>query len=494
MRLRKYLIKYLLIYFLGFIKKKYIYILYMSIVGPTGPQGPQGERGKNGRMGLEGPTGPAGSGGGGSASLTVFNNPSAIINNTYTIPSGSSSSNIYLKDCTITTGVNRTYSSFVPGLNSTCNAFASSGTDLYVGGDFTIAGGITVNRIAKYNTVTRVWSALGTGLNGSCRAIAISGTNVYVGGEFSLAGGNSASNIAVWNGSTWSALGSGLNNVCGSLAISGTDVYVGGQFTATLDTSPITVNKIAKYNTSTNTWSPLGSGLNDECMSLLIAGTNLYVGGSFTATQDTTINLSRIAVWNITNSTWSPLSGGLDSFCRSMVFIGLNLYACGRFTNAINVSTSISANNIAKYDTSTNTWSPLGSGLTGGYDGRALAVIGTDLYVVGDFNSAGGSPANYIAKWNTSTSTWSALGNGLSSDALALAVLGTELYIGGGFTTVGNGISSNRITSYTFNYINLVFNSQIISTLYNNSAGSQVNTYLSGGTTYASVDNISFYQ
>src|SRR5262245_18731817 len=51
------------------------------------------------------------------------------------------------------------------------------------------------------------WNALGTGLNSTVNAIAVSGSDVYVGGAFTDAGGNAnADRIARWNGSTWIAL------------------------------------------------------------------------------------------------------------------------------------------------------------------------------------------------------------------------------------------------------------------------------------------------
>jgi len=82
--------------------------------------------------------------------------------------------------------------------------------------------------------VAGTWNALGTGIsNGNVLAIAISGSNVYVGGFFTDAGGNAnADYIARWNGSTWSALGSTpLNDYVGAIALSGSNVYVGGTFT-----------------------------------------------------------------------------------------------------------------------------------------------------------------------------------------------------------------------------------------------------------------------
>jgi hypothetical protein len=75
------------------------------------------------------------------------------------------------------------------------------------------------------------WSALGSGLGFTCIAIAIDASgNVYAGGNFTTAGGISANRIAKWDGSSWSALGSGLNSTVFAIAISGSDVYVGGGF------------------------------------------------------------------------------------------------------------------------------------------------------------------------------------------------------------------------------------------------------------------------
>jgi trimeric autotransporter adhesin len=117
------------------------------------------------------------------------------------------------------------------------NALAYSGGQLYAGGTFTNAGGITANRIAKWGGSS--WSALGTGIIGTSTAaavngIAVSGTNVYVTGNFTNAGGILASNVAVWNGTNWSAMGSGTASstsaVGDCIAAAGNDVYVGGRF------------------------------------------------------------------------------------------------------------------------------------------------------------------------------------------------------------------------------------------------------------------------
>jgi hypothetical protein len=68
-------------------------------------------------------------------------------------------------------------------------------------------------------------------------ALAASGSDVYVGGEFSEAGGVDAENLAKWNGSAWSAFGSGAQyGEVDAIAVNGSDVFVGGQFQM-IDTS-----------------------------------------------------------------------------------------------------------------------------------------------------------------------------------------------------------------------------------------------------------------
>ncbi len=71
--------------------------------------------------------------------------------------------------------------------------------DLYVGGDFTTAGGLSAQRIARWNRTTQSWSPLGGGLDGLVRAIGVSGDDVYAGGDFTTADGMQAAHLAGWN-------------------------------------------------------------------------------------------------------------------------------------------------------------------------------------------------------------------------------------------------------------------------------------------------------
>ena len=59
----------------------------------------------------------------------------------------------------------------------------------------------------------------------------MSGSDLYAGGTFTVAGDGPAKSIAKWDGSNWMALGSGMDYAVYALAVSGSDLYVGGAFT-----------------------------------------------------------------------------------------------------------------------------------------------------------------------------------------------------------------------------------------------------------------------
>src|SRR5262245_50517305 len=92
-----------------------------------------------------------------------------------------------------------------------------SGPALYIGGEFTSAGGVPAAGIARWDGAS--WSVVGTGVSGTVLAgtpvgvLALAvyddggGADLYAGGHFANAGGVAVSNIARWNGTSWSALG-----------------------------------------------------------------------------------------------------------------------------------------------------------------------------------------------------------------------------------------------------------------------------------------------
>ena len=77
--------------------------------------------------------------------------------------------------------------------------FISTGASLYLAGSCTVptSGGGTAHHIARADQAYQ-WSALGSGLNGRARALAVFQDLLYVGGDFSAAGGKSSPYLARW--------------------------------------------------------------------------------------------------------------------------------------------------------------------------------------------------------------------------------------------------------------------------------------------------------
>jgi hypothetical protein len=90
-----------------------------------------------------------------------------------------------------------------------CWTLSAIGTDLYIGGLFSAAGGISAGNVCKYNTITSKFSALGTGANNYVFAFGVVGIDLYIGGAFSSIGGLTTNGIIKYDtiSSTFSTVG-----------------------------------------------------------------------------------------------------------------------------------------------------------------------------------------------------------------------------------------------------------------------------------------------
>jgi len=341
-----------------------------------------------------------------------------------------------------------------PGLNGAAHTLVAfddgGGAALYAGGDFTTADGITVNRVARWDGDR--WSPLGAGIgDGAVFSLAVfddgSGAALYAAGNFTAAGGVAVNSIAKWDGRTWSPLGTGVDGAVRALAVfddgGGPALYAGGEFTAV---GGAAANYIAKWDG--NEWSPLGSGTDAPVRALLVfddgGGPALHAGGSFSTAGGLSANC--IAKWD--GNTWGPVGIGIWGTVHAMAVFddggGPALYVGGSLSTADGA-----VSNIARLGGAG--WSPLGAGTNGTV--RALAVFddgaGPALYAGGDITTAGGVAANRIAKWNGVA--WSPLDEGINGAIDALAVFddgsGAALYAGGLFSIAGD-VAARRIARW----------------------------------------------
>ncbi|HSA33201.1 MAG TPA: hypothetical protein P5077_05690, partial [bacterium] len=127
----------------------------------------------------------------------------------------------------------------IPGTDGVIEVMVQQGDYLYIGGSFSVVKNIAANNIAYLHVPSGTWSALGNGISGSVEALAVdeNGT-VYAGGQFTMAGGVTANHVAKWDGTEWSVLGTGIGEASDgypqvhALALDENgDLYLGGWFT-----------------------------------------------------------------------------------------------------------------------------------------------------------------------------------------------------------------------------------------------------------------------
>lgn len=328
-------------------------------------------------------------------------------------------------------------------------AFGNDG-ELYAGGTFAFAGSVEAMNIARLDD--NGWQALGGGLDGAfVEDIVVDGAgNVYAAGEFEeaiQADGTVAEAISIarWDGTGWSALGNGFDGPVYALALaSDGTLYAGGEFTNDSD-GQTAFAYLASWDGTT--WTQVGAGLDGPVNALAVTESGmLYAGGSFTS-AGSVANTSYLARWD--GSSWQPVSATTqlnDEVYALAISENEILSIGGAFTE---VEDGFSANYIAQWDGSV--WAPFGSQNSNGVTACCVESLiyntNGDLVVSGSFEGvrrpAGPDiQASRIASWST-TSGWKPMSLGLDAPAYAMAARGNDLYIGGDFLTAGGQPSTH---------------------------------------------------
>lgn len=261
------------------------------------------------------------------------------------------------------------WTAFDQGFNNdvlTCTVYNG---DLIIGGDFTEANGIPINRVARWNETTQTFESMGavTDMDNDVRCMTVFEGELWVGGDFNNIGGQGPlDGLVKWDETS--------------------DVWVGG-----------------------NSGVDLIGGVNETVRVLYVNPNdgNLYMGGEFlelwdgdAAAED--FNMAGVAMYD--GSNWYPLGTGLNEYCRAIHEYNGDLIVGGYFTSADGVA----CNKIAKWNTTTQTFSPMGQGFDGvGIDEyvKSAAVWNGIFFAGGAYTQAEGGPMNYIAQWYEPTTS-----------------------------------------------------------------------------------------
>lgn len=391
---------------------------------------------------------------------------------------------------------------------------------IYVGGSFTIVydsvntTGLSVNNIAKWDISNNRWYQLGnntynglknSGTTPGVRSLCLnsSSTILYVGGQYvtlafdaSNTTGLNINNIVSWdiNNNVWRALGNytmGVNGLSGlwapgnqnvaasaiALNSSNTLLYVAGNFSRAYDatnTTGLIVNNITAWDFSNNRWIHLGNATYNGCgtgntnrvWNILFNKSQslLYACGSFPSVGDATngtLNYKGIAAWNTSTSTWSPLGSSTNNGTAGVGYglaidhVNNQLYLSGNILTVFDDTNTggLTVNGVTRFDISNNRWYQLGNNTYNGtvsynttycfFDPNniALYVCGAILSVK-DASNTTGLPVSYIAKWEVSNNVWRRLGsaakNGVSNNgAITIPFMdysNNQIYFPGNFT------------------------------------------------------------
>jgi hypothetical protein len=363
-------------------------------------------------------------------------------------------------------------------LDLVASALTVTPAALYVGGDFTDAGGIpNADRIATWNGSN--WSAVSSATsqisNGGVSDIAVSGGKVYAGGNFQNAGGNAnADFLAEWDGTSWKPFcnvtgppGPAFDGNVHSLQIVDGTLYVGGAFQngagiASADYL-LACDLATGASSSTVVANPFAG-----TVYALAADSNgtLYAGGGFSNLEgvDAADNVAYLPA----GGTWQPMgagAGGCDcavtTFVRGLTTIGTDAYVG---TDANDIAGIPQADHVARWNGSA--WSAVGAD-SGGANGwlptttsiEDLAAVDSNLFVTGTFQNANGDArADNVAFFDGAA--WHPVGSNGATDGpwaigtgLALAVVDRQLYAAGSFTTAGGDQQARSVASFALTQI-----------------------------------------
>lgn len=358
------------------------------------------------------------------------------------------------------------------GLNSEVLALATLGNALYVGGKFTGTANGDVDAlhyVASYSFSSDQWSPLGDGLNGPVSTIypielnvstAINETTIAVSGDFNQirASGDSPAvyvpGFAIWVPSkkTWlQTLNDTQMEFAGQLSavasVNNTSILAGS-----LATDGITAGGAVSLQNPTNLdLVPLDMNLNHTQSSVGVitgvydteSGRNLTIlGGQFATTGSNGSAVNNVAFLHGADQTLTGLPLGVDnnSTISSLFVYNNTLYAGGDLTGFIGGS---SVNGLVTFDLSTNTyqtsqpWALHGSNVS--VNSIVLRPGSSDIYVGGNFDTAGSLPCKSVCALDSTQNSWTWPGVTISGTVLALHWAGSKtLYAAGDLSISGN--------------------------------------------------------
>lgn len=301
-------------------------------------------------------------------------------------------------------------------LNPCCDNCSCVGTvRTFVGGEFTTVGGtarLSIAKLASDGTVIASWSAdlADGGGNASIKAMVLDGTTLYVGGNFDTIGGTARECLAALDVNTgavlsWSAdLSAGASDNVDCLLLVGTDLYVGGTFTSLGGSARDNAGVVSTAGV-VGAWNP---DTNASVLALAHDSGIIYLGGTFsTVSGGTGRNALAAFATDGTLQAWNP-GATLTRTVRALAIDSGIVYIGGNFT--VLGGSARNALGAVATDGTLQSWNPSVRNAFSASQGnvRTLAVVDGVVYIGGNFDQVSLTTRNNLAAVGTdgTLSSW----------------------------------------------------------------------------------------
>lgn len=233
-----------------------------------------------------------------------------------------------------------------PNANNTVWALESAGDEVFVAGQFTTIGGLGRQRLAAINASSGAVRATFTAnLNGTGRALAVWNDQLFVGGDFTIvtpAGANQPRNglasVNLLSGAVNTNFvanaipPAGLTSNLLALIVHRGAVYISGAFT---NVGGVPRQRLAAVDAATGSVLPWQPAVTTNVFALAAFDTNIYLGGEFTSVSNSTggaVARNRIAAVSAVSGNVTAWNPNANNTVASLVLGGTNLYVGGNFT------------------------------------------------------------------------------------------------------------------------------------------------------------------
>ncbi len=277
--------------------------------------------------------------------------------------------------------------------------------EIYIAGAFYKCGDKDMVGIARWNGVE--WNNVGgllkpdnLGAWGSGNSMEVCNDTLYFVGDYDSLGTVASRGIAKWDGQTWTDISYNFPIACdftyaGAIIHNNGDLHLAGNMNCSPELAEEPILKLVN-----NQWVTVGPGIGGDGYINTFENfqNSLYVGGYFSAQAG---NIENNIFYTNNNQYYSMSGGTLPSVVFDMMEYNSELYVIGQ----INTAGGIPVTRTAKWDGQQWYSVPLQLQNNSGYGtALALAEYNGKLIIAGGFSSINGTPVSNIASIDFGTS------------------------------------------------------------------------------------------